>query len=87
MGDKVERRVLSTGDVLVFTAALASMIFLSREQFRGLGNEEPTTWQEAKALVTAGKATEIPPADVARITENLGELSLLTGSTEWPPLW
>ena len=32
MGNKTERRVLSTGDVLVFTAALASMIFVGRDQ-------------------------------------------------------
>lgn len=85
MIDKVERRVLSTGDVLVLAAAMASMIFVSREQIRLLGAEGPTTWQEARALVAAGKAREFQGAEVARINDNLDAVALLTGSTEWPP--
>ncbi len=87
MVDKVERRVLSTGDVLVFAAALASMIFVSREQVHRLGTDGPTTWKEAKEMVDAGHASELHLAEVARITEKLEAVGLLTGSSEWPPLW
>jgi hypothetical protein len=87
MVEKVERRVLSTGDVLVFAAALASMIFVSREQIHALGSEGPTTWKEAKAMVDAGQATELQAAEVARITAKLEAVGLLTGTGDWPPLW
>jgi hypothetical protein len=76
MIDRIERRVLSTGDVLVFTAALASLIFVGRAQAHRLG-EGPAALADARALVASGEARELTGAQVQQITNELRAIGLL----------
>lgn len=76
MSGKIERRALSTGDVLVCTAALASMIFVGRASAHRV-SEGPEMLADARALVASGEAREFSDAEVARISSGLEGIGLL----------
>ena len=82
MAEKIERRVLSTGDVLVFTAAVASMIFVGRAQAHRV-SEDAMAMNDAQSLVASGDATELSGAQVVRITTELRAIGLLMPISPW----
>lgn len=83
MSGKIERRVLSTGDVLVCTAALASMIFVGRANAHRV-SEGPAMLADAQTLVASGEAKEFTGAEVAQISSQLRAIGLLMpGPDRW----
>jgi len=85
MVERVERRELSTGHVLVIAGALASAILVGREAAARLPESSEDLWTAARALAVEGVAQEIPAAKLLRIAESLRGVSLLSGSQDWPP--
>jgi hypothetical protein len=84
MSSKAARRQLSTGDVMVFTLALTSIIVVSGDNASRLASQDAGLWASAQGLVAAGQAREFQGADLAQIAHELRDLALLTGSGGWP---
>ena len=82
MSGLVEKRVLSTGDALVFTADRASMIFVGRNHAGRLG-EGAAALEHAKTLLTAGQAKDFSGADVKHINKELSAIGLLMPLDSW----
>jgi len=70
MPDKAARRQLSTGDVLVFTLALTSIIVVGGDHASRLSSQDAGLWESAQGLVATA--------------HELRDLELLTGSGGWP---
>jgi hypothetical protein len=85
MFSRATRRQLSTGDVLVFTLALTSIIVVSGDHASRLPTVDAGLWESAQGLVSTGHARELRGADVAKITHAFAHVGLLSGSNEWPP--
>jgi type III secretion system FlhB-like substrate exporter len=82
---KVERRQLSTGEVLVIAATFASFIVVGRQAAPRLAAEGEALWTSAKALVAEGSAQELSVQQIANVADSLKHVALLTGSNNWPP--
>jgi len=85
MSSNAARRQLSTGDVMVFTLALTSIIVVSGDHASRLAAQDAGLWESAQGLVADGHAREFRGAELAQIAHGLRSVDLLTGTGDWPP--
>ncbi len=76
MNEIVEKRTLSTGDILVFPPTIERMIVVGKAEAH-LVRDGAGAWADAQALVSAGAARELGGNDVQRITDSLRAVGLL----------